>query len=772
MNNSYKKKILTVSLVAVMIALLCVMLSACGLFKALREVTKADIVVESGLEEGEDGYITTIGTEFTLSVDWHNKRVVSPAIAWHIKCEEQDETVADTKTISYTFNRSDVGHTYVFYAVVNDSITTDEIKITPQIAPLSDPVISSSTHNITGGQIQQNRAEEISDVSLTVSWNKDYIDEDLQIDVNWYANGTSVSQEETYVYVVSDITRDCTIEILVEIGYTTQDDSVTKSASITLSFVSHYEVAQSVKITPSEDGGKLQRLSEGHYYLQSDADDASVSFTTLLYPDKAKQDAYCTWTVYSGDTKNILDDDGRSAQIPLNQGKNVIKASIQNVESRQIIVYVFPTAYSELTDEIKASIDNKFVWDGNNCDAFISSQRDLNAYVSYAVSKHKIDVAYDMYLAVDSWRNIDVFKEKCAAAMSNIDESGSFVYSATIEGVEGTIKYMQDTVFGIPSGKHESSVQVNQARAYVRYEEQNGTRATLPVDSYTELVVEDSNALYRAVSNGYKPKFEGENATALSALYQKARDVLTKYITDDMSDLQKVAVIYDWIVYEISYDYEVAQSSVGASGSGYNAFYLEGVFNDGMAVCDGKSKAFALLCGMEGIKALRIRGYANAELSSLTEEQKAKAGHAWNKVLLDANGDGVKEWYVVDTTWGDASVKTSENPVQVDEYLTYSYFLRTDADILNTHESSMEQPVAYSAYNTYKNTFINIGTKTVDLYIESKAELQELLEYSTQNGQLCLSVYIVPNVRGENFNHLSPTRVGEYVIYGASSVVF
>lgn len=776
MKNAYKKRILSVSLLALTIALLCVMLTACGLFNALKEIKSVEIIVGEGLEESADGYIATLGTTFTLSADWKNRRVVSPALSWHVRCGEEDREIGDTKTLSFAFERDDLGNDYYFYVVVNEDVKSDEVKITPQEAPLSAPTIVSASHTITNGQIQQNRLEEMSNVVLSVEWNKSDISQDLQIEIAWYVDGDKQGEEENFVFDVSQIDNDCTIVISVEIGYTTQDGDVRKSANITLSFVSEYLLAQKVLIAPSEDGGRLQRLCADTYYWQKRTADesVSVSFDALLSPSGAKQDAKCTWTVYVGDTKTELDDNGRTVSVPIAQGKNVIKASIGNVESRQIIVYCFTSAYDDLQESVKSNIVNKFVWNGNSCDTYISSQRDLNAYVAYAVSCHQKNVDYEMYVAVDAWKDKETFKEKCVIAMDNIDESGGFVYSMSLSSTKASIKFSEETVFGIPSGAYASTAQVSQAKTYLRYSEQDGERTTLPVDNYTEeLVVKDSNDLYRAVSNGYKPKFEGENATALSTLYQKARNVLTKYITDDMSEVEKVAIIYDWIVYEIDYDIDVAEMGGGIDVSGYNAFYLEGVFNDGRAVCDGKSKAFALLCGMEGIKALRIRGYANSELSSLTDAQKKECGHAWNKVLVDANGDGEREWYVVDTTWGDASVKsTSTTPYKIDEYLSYSYFLRTDADVSATHESSMEQPLANTAYNTYKNTFINIGEKTVDLYIESKAELQELLAYSTQNGQMCLSVYIVESVRGENFNHLSATRDGEYVIYGATSIVF
>lgn len=91
----------------------------------------------------------------------------------------------------------------------------------------------------------------------------------------------------------------------------------------------------------------------------------------------------------------------------------------------------------------------------------------------------------------------------------------------------------------------------------------------------------------------------------------------------------------------------------------YYGYYLEGIFLDKFykkdmhAVCDGKSKAFVLMCGIEGITAVRISGKASSD-------GKNFGGHAWNKVLLDLNGTGDKEWYFVDTTWGDVGDNSKE----------------------------------------------------------------------------------------------------------------
>lgn len=760
MNTSYKKKILSVSLAVVLIALLCTMLSACGLFNSLREIKDVDILV-SGANLQEDGtYLATLGDEFVLSVDWNNKRIASPKIEWHVKQGDADEIVGDKKSFTHVFERDDYGKTYTYYVVVN-KVTSDEITIVPQEAQLSNPQLSSDSHKIVAGQIQQNLNHGVSDVNLSVDWNEQYISQSLEINVAWYIGADlQDNTAKQFTFITSDIKDVCEITITVEIGYTTDEETVSKRASVTLSFVFNYDLAQTVSICPSEDGGKLKRVTTDTYYLQasSDAENLGVSFTTILLPATANQSANCTWTTYTGDTRTTLDENERELVVPLSVGKNVIKATIDNVDSAQIIVYVLSYDYDELPTDIQQHISNKFLWYGNAYDTYISSQRDLDAYVSYVVSKHKTNVDYGMYLAINSWRNQDLLKEKLGNTMSNLDESGSFAYTISINDTIATLTFTDGSVFGIPTSSYESNFVSNQVASYLRYTEQNGARETLPIDSSKkQLAVTDSNELYRAVSCGYKPIFEGENADSLSALYQKARNVLTKYVRDNMSDVEKVAAIYDWIVYEIDYDTPLANMLSTSNVSQYNAFYLEGVFNDGKAVCDGKSKAFSLLCGMEGITSLRIRGYADG------------GGHAWNKVLVDANEDGVKEWYVVDTTWGDVAVNQSENGQ--DEYLNYSYYLRTDADISSTHTSTQEQPVANTVYNTYQNTYLTINETKVDLYVETARELSQLIEYSKANNCISLSVYIADGVTLTNCSYIKP-RDGEYVIRAMQDVDF
>ena len=231
-----------------------------------------------------------------------------------------------------------------------------------------------------------------------------------------------------------------------------------------------------------------------------------------------------------------------------------------------------------------------------------------------------------------------------------------------------------------------------------------------------------------------------------------------------MTDVEKVAAIYDWIVNEVDYDYKVASLGTGSGTSGYNAFYLEGVFDDHRAVCDGKSKAFALLCGMENIKAVRVSGYANSNIAAVPDSEKAAYGHAWNKVLVDADNDGVREWYVVDTTWGDVEVGGASGRT---EYLNYSYFLVTDEAVATTHQAKIATPKANTEYNVYKNTFFTYNGVTYDFYIESSVERDVLIAYSRANGNIAMCVYIEYAAQGGHGYAFVKLGDNQYVVYAS-----
>ena len=166
--------------------------------------------------------------------------------------------------------------------------------------------------------------------------------------------------------------------------------------------------------------------------------------------------------------------------------------------------------------------------------------------------------------------------------------------------------------------------------------------------------VDNSEQLYYVLEHGYRPIIKSGN-TNLQNLYDKMRNVLKEIINDEMTDAEKALAIYEWLVMNVTYDRVALELSSNPNVVTFHSFYLEGVFDDHLAVCDGISKAYACLCNMEGIPAVRVTG-------------TGKQNHAWNKICIHNN------WYVVDATSGGTIINNSY------EVLTHRFFMITDED--------------------------------------------------------------------------------------------
>ena len=168
---------------------------------------------------------------------------------------------------------------------------------------------------------------------------------------------------------------------------------------------------------------------------------------------------------------------------------------------------------------------------------------------------------------------------------------------------------------------------------------------TLPLEDNhhkKEISCVTGEQLYWLAMNGYKPKpKEGSSA---AVLYQKAKVVLFDIIDQNMNQLEQTKAVYDWLTTEIQYDYETAYSSETYLIK-EQAYYLEGVFLHQKAVCDGKSKAYALLLNMLEIPCFRDTG------------KSENGDHAWNMVEIDG------KWYISCTTYGQANLTKELNRI-------------------------------------------------------------------------------------------------------------
>ena len=240
------------------------------------------------------------------------------------------------------------------------------------------------------------------------------------------------------------------------------------------------------------------------------------------------------------------------------------------------------------------------------------------------------------------------------------------------------------------------------------------------------LDVYNSEELWWAIEHGYNPTFP-KSGTKAELFYERAKMILREIITEDMTEYEKVLSIYEYLITAVSYDYDAYfNTREGEEEKNNTCYYLEGVFEVGRAVCDGKSKAFVLLCGIEGIDCVRAFGTLRG----------GGVGHAWNYVELG----GV--WYMIDTTDGDERYESTSavskflgaqlETVGYGSFLTpaYTHYEKYEYTDMWAHLIPTNKNYAYG--EDYFS--VDIGETGYDFVISSSKELKGLLSILRQNG--------------------------------------
>lgn len=434
----------------------------------------------------------------------------------------------------------------------------------------------------------------------------------------------------------------------------------------------------------------------------------TVTFTATLSPAKADVESvkwYVNDKYYStGKTFSFK---------PTNRGEHKVTAEINKITKTKTIVYL-----SE-NDEAWYYASHFHDYGGYAQNRYITSKEDLKNLILFVLENKIAEITF-----YAGYSTPETVKKDVSDVRDCVEESGIIPgYSLETSGNEFTIKFrffadeagliptVNSPEYDAPDGFSDA---VQNTYSKPHYDNVKKTR-NFYIDSVKETMsVSTSNMLYKAVAWGYKPVFMGSQADNLQQIYDNAKDALSYIVSDEMSEYEKVHAIYDYIIYNVRYDHDCANAE-DAYVSGnlslnekmkYYGYYLEGIFLDKFykkdmhAVCDGKSKAFVLMCGIEGITAVRISGEASSD-------GKNFGGHAWNKVLLDLNGTGDKEWYFVDTTWGDVGDDSKE-------FLSHAYFLLSDDEVKNTHVEKQGHgyPKAEGKFDYYAHeTYTSSGTE-------------------------------------------------------------
>ena len=141
--------------------------------------------------------------------------------------------------------------------------------------------------------------------------------------------------------------------------------------------------------------------------------------------------------------------------------------------------------------------------------------------------------------------------------------------------------------------------------------------------------------------------------TGSSKYDKKVKTIAAKIVKDNMTDVQKVKAVHDYLIKNTVYDQ-------ACWPHGQDSYTAEGLLKNKTAVCEGYAKAFLAFMYVLDIPCKMVVGYAG------------NIPHGWNVVKVDG------KWYQIDVTWDDP-VPDKKGRV------SYSYFLLSDQEMAKDH---------------------------------------------------------------------------------------
>ena len=244
----------------------------------------------------------------------------------------------------------------------------------------------------------------------------------------------------------------------------------------------------------------------------------------------------------------------------------------------------------------------------------------------------------------------------------------------------------------IASTSSTSNANYTEVDRYVNFASTTGYTSQLPIELNNKGTanVSSSVELYQALEHGYLPV---PTTAALNNLYSTIKSVVRDLLDENMTDYEQALAIYEWLCVHVLYDHDAAAKDALYQGTdeyaqiyGWSCFYMEGVFINGLAVCNGIAAAYSAMCNIMGIPCHKVTGKAN------------NGGHAWNEIYIGGS------WYISDATWGSSSVQINS---QYYELLDFEYFLMTSKqakDVYN-HVAKVSVYGTLYAYDSYVNPY-------------------------------------------------------------------
>ena len=582
-------------------------------------------------------------------------------------------------------------------------VVSNTVSFTADYAPVKDVTVTPETMT---GEIG---TEADKGIRVSLSWNEEYTAPGLTI--KWYINGLHQASVDGNKNIRVTASAQGEVDVFCEV------DGV-RSNELTLQFIEHFDALTSLRLEADTADGSVVNA------------DGTANFTLIAPEGQYNPQAQVKWYVNGTYTYAGSLSDGFAYAYTVNPtetSETLIYAEVGGVKSN---------VFTLVRQGAAAPVDSAYLteihkYGGKSQNRYVTSQEELNSLIGYArentVKSLEIYVNYEPTRLFATTEN-----SKLKTALKCYAESGTSPTVSATSATNTTGKFRLTFDYTDASPREPDLVQTGGVPQSDGIGPQYGAGRA----SYTDFAIESApswgesvgttNMLYKVVGWGYKPEFSVSDGD-VKAIYNKAKNVLNSILEEGMTDLEKVRAIYDYLCYDIEYDHKLASMSSTLNNSmRYDGYYIEGIYNNKKAVCDGKSKAFVLMCGIEGIRSVRVTGTANG------------GGHAWNKVFLDADGDGTAEWYLTDTTWGDLAVVSGSSRYEV---LNHAYFLISDADVKTTHieDTNFDYPEAKgSGYNFYKQTAPYSSTS--DAYVQSATEVNYLVSVARSKGYTMIEV--------------------------------
>lgn len=243
-------------------------------------------------------------------------------------------------------------------------------------------------------------------------------------------------------------------------------------------------------------------------------------------------------------------------------------------------------------------------------------------------------------------------------------------------------------------------------------------------DAKKRLKVHNSETLFFALERGFRPEFDsseiavnGSVAERAYQVYQRAREACADaFGTETTDNLMKVRQLFEWLMDNTHYDHWIVSDAfTDTKFWEWTSFFAEGVFlNKGIAVCDGFSKALAIMGGIEGLPIIRSAGFA----TYVDEEGKpVTSGHAWNYYH---HTDG--NWYLICPTWAHDDNPGDQNFINYNfSIMSYQPFM-TQSNYFYKHTHDM-----YYNYLIEKEHYSTSQAEAIASEIAAENDFKEVL---------------------------------------------